>query len=135
MDSLSETAAAFRERFDSIPMGGVSYEVLANAGEMPPCDDVCPVRMNYYPAHLTKDDAVVDFQKFEAPSHERLYVLDLIVTPGKEECIFVVRYSREHFTEAAIGQVVKRWVGALQSDDGVALIKDARSAGARGSNG
>jgi hypothetical protein len=125
---LSETAAAFRERFASIPMGGVSYEILANAGEIPHCHEVCPVRLNYYPGNLAMDDVEIDFQKFEAPSHERLYVLDLIVSPNKEDCVFIVRYSREHFTQDAMSQMVRRWVGALQNGEGVALRNVVTSA-------
>jgi len=132
-DSLNETAAAFRQQFASIPMGGVSYEILANAGEIPHCHEVCPVRLNYFPGNRAMNDVEIDFQKFEPASHERLYALDLIVSTYKEECVFVVRYSTESFTEAAMAQLVERWVGAFHSKARAALAGHAATSPHSGS--
>jgi acyl transferase domain-containing protein/ubiquinone/menaquinone biosynthesis C-methylase UbiE len=129
-DPLSETAATFRDRFASVSMGGLSYEMLANAGDIPHCHEVCPVRLNYFPGGLVMDDVETEFDKFEAPSHRRLYVLDLIVSPNETECLFLVRYSRKCFPEASMSQLVSRCVEAFRSDEGVALSRSALLGGA-----
>jgi hypothetical protein len=123
--ALSETAAEFREQFASIPMGGVSYEVLSNLGAIPACHDVSPVRLNYFPAYSVRDDVEVEFEKFQAPGHKRLYVLDLVVAPGKADCLFIARYSNQYFSQSEISEMVDRVVQVLQRDESVVLTKSA----------
>ena len=102
-------------RFASIPMGGVSYEVLSNRGVLPACHDVCPVRLNYYPAFLANgaEDGDVTFSKHQASTQERLYPLELIMAPGRRDGLFILRYSMECFSEEAIASMAHGLVKAF----------------------
>ncbi len=114
---LAEMAQRFKECFEQIPNGGVSYEILANHGSVPQVHDICPVRLNYQPFAVAFDEMETETHLFESATHERLYFLDCIVRMNRTECLLIVRYSKHCHYNATIQEFVQRWIEIMKNND------------------
>ena len=115
-DSLAKIALKFQNCFAAIPMGGLSYEILANKHQCPQTYEFCPIRLNYQPNGFDFGGVEFDVHPFESGSHKRLYQLDFIVRMNKRNSLIIARYSKNFHTRATIKQIVNRWVEIIKNE-------------------
>ena len=107
---LSSDVKAFRQKFQQIPMGGVSYEMLVNQNKLPGVYKVCPIRLNYQRLDFSSKSINTDTYPFESPAHDRGYLLDLIVRLKQKDVEILVRYSKNRHKLSTVKKLVFEWM-------------------------
>jgi acyl carrier protein len=110
--AVSEQILSFQKQIRELPMGGVTYEILSNQGLLPQAYEVGPIRLNYQPASLMPFLKSVDLEShlFESATHDRLYLLDIIMRVNKEHFKVILRYSKNVHNHKTIEKFVQEWL-------------------------
>ncbi len=70
-ESISSQVNAFRQTFHSIPLRGVTYEMLMNQNKVPDIHKICPIRLNYQRMDLLYPTLVkTNAYPYESPNHD-----------------------------------------------------------------
>ena len=99
----------------SLPMGGVTYEILSNRGDLPEAHEISPVRLNYQPLGFSENGSGGSFRLYESQNHDRLYLLDIIVREKEGFFQVIVRYSKNRHTRDTVIEFVRRWLSKVQA--------------------
>jgi acyl transferase domain-containing protein len=110
--SLSADAGPeqLRSTLKAIPEHGITYDLLALAGDLPLPWEAAPVRLNFQPPIGEMNLSVT--QRPPAAGN-RGYLLDLIVRPGERELTLIARYSRSIYRQDTIEKILKLWCERL----------------------
>jgi hypothetical protein len=100
--SAREQIRKFQALLQSLPMGALTYEIMALEGMMPPPRALSPIVLNHQPwevqvaaPHLTIE---TKSHQFELSSYERLYKLDFVFRLKKDLLVLIVKYSENLHT-------------------------------------
>ena len=106
-DPILSQVREFQQVFKGIPRGGIGYELLVNQGTLPLVHTVCPIRLNYQRLDLFSLSVKSDTYLYQSPTHDRGYLLDLIVRLKSKEIEVVVRYSKNRHKLSTVKQLVR----------------------------
>jgi len=110
--SVSDQILSFQQQMRACPMGGVTYEILSNQALLPKAHEVGSIRLNYQPTSLMplSKDVALQSHLFESATHDRLYLLDIIIRTNKTHFKVIVRYSKHIHDHQSIEKLVKQWL-------------------------
>ncbi len=114
--SGAEQIKRFRHMYNEIPMGGVTFEMMALDGRLPFTHEISPIRFNYQPASvMSKVDIDVETTLLQAPGHDRLYLIDLIVRNKKNSLLIIARYSKNYHKLGTIKKFLNGWIDEFKT--------------------
>jgi hypothetical protein len=131
--SPAEQVRLFQTFFKEIPAGGLTYELLAYNGLLPPARKVSPIVLNYQPykVMLELPQEILDTLKvrqFESPDHTRFYQFDFIIRENADQLVTIIKYSKNQYNDSTVENFMNEW----RQETKAVLTEDASKTAAAG---
>lgn len=112
--SATEQAKLFQKLFREVPAAGLTYELLAYKGLLPPARKISPIVLNYQPFKVMSElpQEILDTLKvrqFESPDHTRFYQFDFIIRENADQLVTIIKYSKNQYHESTIENFMNAW--------------------------